>query len=108
MTKKEHIERIREYIKNSDEAVTKAISIIYSRQTNEEKAVECTMNHNGVGFSGLDGRFGTSLGKQLAMGRTLTAKQIAFARKMMVKYARQIYDHVQENGKGPVTQRVSA
>lgn len=98
MTKKEHLERIREYIRTDDLAVIKAIAIIYSRQTEDEKAIECTRNHNGVGFTGPDGHFGTSLGKQIARKGTLSAKQIKYARKMMVKYAKQIYDYVQENG----------
>lgn len=99
MSKAQELDKIRAYIKASDEAVVKAIRIIYSRQTNEEQLLETTSVHNGVGFTGPDGHFGTSLGKQLSRGRTLSAKQIAFARKMMVKYARQIWDHVQENGK---------
>ena len=68
---------------------------IFSMQTASEQAADVTVEHNGVGFSGVDAEIFSSFAKQLLSRRTnnpaarLSAKQEALLLKRMPKYARQ-------------------
>lgn len=68
---------------------------IFSMQTASEQAALVTVEHNGVGFSGVDAEIFSSFAKQLLSRRTgnpaarLSVKQEALLLKRMPKYARQ-------------------
>lgn len=83
-------ETIQELIDSNDRAVAKAVLRIYEAQTREEKHSAMTVESNGVGFSGADAEFGTSLAQQLQSGRTLSPRQLAAARRMIRRYWRQL------------------
>lgn len=83
-------EEIRSLLEKSDKAVQRAIVALYSRQTESEKNSEATVEKNGVGFNGFDAKFFSSLAQQIQSGRNLSAKQIAFARKGIMKYSKQL------------------
>jgi hypothetical protein len=68
---------------------------IYERQTADEQAVGCTKEDNGVGFTGVDAAFATSLVEQVKERHSLSPKQIACVMKMTKKYARQAYESAQ-------------
>jgi hypothetical protein len=68
----------------------RAILAIYNNQTLEEKSNKQTIENNGIGFNGVDSEFGTSLGQRIKAGLHLTSGQLPYARKMMMKYAKQV------------------
>jgi len=63
---------------------------IYENQTADEQASEHTSHDNGVGFTGIDGNFMTSLAKQYQQRGSLSPKQMVFVFKKMPKYAGQL------------------
>jgi hypothetical protein len=67
-----------------------ALLKIFEFQTAEEKIVEHTHDHNGVGFTGIDGEILTSFAKQLKTRNFLSPKQMALLYKKMPKYWKQI------------------
>jgi hypothetical protein len=70
--------------------VSRALVAIYAKQTEEEQITDQTTEHNGVGFSGVDAGFCSSLAKWVISGKALTPKQLTAAYKIMPKYARQL------------------
>ena len=62
---------------------------IYENQTEAEKAIGNTQEFNGIGFSGCDGDFLSSLSIQ-AKRRGLSPKQIKCVHKTIPKYASQL------------------
>jgi hypothetical protein len=83
-------EEIRSLLEKSDKAVQRAIVALYERQTESERNTEATVEKNGVGFNGFDAKFFSSLAQQIQSGRVLSQKQIAFARKGIMKYSKQL------------------
>jgi hypothetical protein len=83
-------EEIRELLEKNDKAVMRGLVVIYSLQTDSERRIEETAEHNGVGFSGTDAKFLSSLAKQVLEKGRLSEKQMLYARKKMLKYAGQL------------------
>jgi hypothetical protein len=83
-------EEIKDLLQKSDKAVMRGLVVIYSLQTEDEKKAEETSEHNGVGFSGVDAKFLSSLAKQVMVKGRLSEKQMLHARKKMMKYAGQL------------------
>lgn len=68
-----------------------ALLRIYANQTASEQAAGMTSQHNGIGFTGFDGRFLSSLAERVQRSdRPLSVKQTAVLHKMMPKYAKQL------------------
>ena len=63
-----------------------ALLRIYEFQTKEEQNVRDTMYHNGVGFTGMDGRILSSLAKQLQDKKYLSDKQMDIIFRKIPKY----------------------
>jgi hypothetical protein len=71
-------------------AVKALVRIYQENQTADEQVSQTTTHDNGIGFSGADAEFLSSLAQaQLKYGR-LTDKQLGFVLKKMPKYARQV------------------
>lgn len=83
-------DQIKTMLQTRDIAVAKGVLAIYAYQTAVEQAAEGTTEDNGVGFNGADAPILSSFAKQLQQGRTLSAKQLAIARRKIVKYAGQL------------------
>jgi hypothetical protein len=81
---------IKGLLQNDDKAVLKGLLRIFSLQTATEQAVEYTKEHNGVGFSGYDAEFLTSLAKGYIQYGRLTEKQMIHLRKKILRYAGQL------------------
>ena len=79
-------------LETNNKAVERAILAIYENQTTTEKRAEKTIEHNKIGFNGVDARFGTYYAKYLLSGKHLTGDHINKARKMVKKYTRQLLD----------------
>lgn len=83
-------EMIREKLLTDPRWLRRAIVAIWQRQTADEQSALTTKYHNGVGFNGRDAGILSSFAEQITRGRTLSAKQVAVARKLMPKYSRQL------------------
>ena len=89
---------IRSLLERSDAAVEKGLLTLYARQTADEQAAGATTHHNGMGFSGFDAEFLSSLAQQIErkqrqgcrLGQCLSARQLACARQKIVRYAGQL------------------
>ncbi|MCI0525954.1 MAG: hypothetical protein L0Y56_00675 [Nitrospira sp.] len=76
-------------------AVERAIIAIYSRQTQEEQVSESTLRLNGIGFSGADARLGSYYARWIQNGKRLSGKHLERARKMTLKYRKQLLEIAQ-------------
>ena len=91
---------VKELLSHNDKAVVRAVSLLYSFQTVEEKCNSVTKESNGKGFSSYDTEFLSSLALQLLKGHSLSKTQIEAARKRIVKYSGQIFDYMVEKYNG--------
>jgi len=82
----------------SDDAVCAALVGMFNRQTSEEQQREATVDLNGVGFSGQDADFMSSLAKGVLKWGHLTARQLPHARRNLKKYAGQIAEIANAEG----------
>ena len=89
ITKKVLYEFIKEKLRTNNVWALKALRRIYQDQTFEERNKRATISHNGIGFTGFDAEFLTSLVKS---DRSFTVKQWSFLRKTISKYWKQIYE----------------
>lgn len=89
-------EEIKGNLLKDDQWVARGVVAIYEYQTADEQRVEDTVESNGVGFNGVDGRIMSSFAKQIIKWnpdkfRTpLSPKQFNIARKKIVKYSGQL------------------
>jgi hypothetical protein len=90
---------IRENLVNSDQWLIRGILAIYRNQTAGEQTSESTIDDNKIGFNGVDAGIMTSFAKQILAWQSqtnprhntpLSEKQIASARKIMLKYSGQL------------------
>lgn len=70
--------------------VYRMLQALYQRQTSTEQEAELTIEHNGVGFNGVDADFLSSVAKNSLKYQGLTEKQAAFVAKRLKKYAKQL------------------
>jgi hypothetical protein len=82
--------QIREFVKtklSTDPVWARhALLKIFEFQTQDEQRAKDTKYHNGVGFTGTDGRILSSLATQLQRRKYLSDKQMALVFKKMPKY----------------------
>jgi hypothetical protein len=83
-------DRIVQLLNTSDRAVERAVVAIYQRQTADEQAASVTCHDNTVGFSGCDAIRGSYWARLIMRGYHLYPDKLAKARKMVVKYRRQL------------------
>ena len=88
--------KIKQLLLRNDEAVKRALIIIYNNQTEDEKSSAETSKDNGIGFTGADAFILTQYAKWLLEKDYLTEKQLNATRKRIVKYTRQILEHMKE------------
>ena len=79
-------------LNTSDKAVCRALVVLHSRQTDDERDSQSTRHTNGRGFSQFDAAFLSSLAEQYERRGSLSPKQIACARKKVVRYAGQLLE----------------
>lgn len=88
-------EYVRALIETNSLAVERALLVLLSRQTEGEQQAEATLGNNKMGFTGCDAKILTSFAKQIKAstypaGRRLSPKQLALARRKLLKYAKQL------------------
>jgi hypothetical protein len=86
--------QIKEFVKrklSTDKVwAQQALLKIFEFQTREEQQAKTTMDYNGVGFTGTDGRILSSLASQFIKKRYLSDKQMNLVFKKMPKYWGQV------------------
>lgn len=87
-TKKAVLEFLKMKLSTDDRWALRALEVIYRRQTEAEKSSGGTIDANGVGFSGTDSEFLSSLAERAPRG--LSPKQMKFVRKIMPRYRKQV------------------
>jgi hypothetical protein len=90
VTKKATLAFVREKLGSDTRWATRALHLVFQAQTAQEQASATTHDDNGVGFSGVDAEFLTSLANQINGGRTLSYKQNTWLLRKMPKYAGQV------------------
>jgi hypothetical protein len=71
-------------------ALKALVRIYQENQTAEEQVAKVTREDNGIGFSGVDAQFASSLAEQYLKQGGLSDKQMGFVFKIMPKYAGQV------------------
>ena len=86
-------------LERSDVAVERGLLRVYALQTIDEREFGVSVHKNGVGFSQYDDEFASSLCRWLleradthTEGKRFTRKQMDSARRLALKYSRQLTD----------------
>lgn len=84
-------ESIQDLLRRSDVAVKRAILALYALQTEDEKINKDAKVRNGVGFTKHDAPFLSDIARKLPLyNMSMTPRQMARARPMVMKYWRQL------------------
>ena len=90
-TKKDTLAFVKSQLATNKVWAVKALVRIYQEnQTSDEQVAQTTSHDNGIGFSGVDAPFLSSLAEQYLRRGNLSDKQMSFVFKKMPKYARQV------------------
>lgn len=90
-TKKDTITFVKSQLATNKLWAVKALVRIYQEnQTSDEQVRKVTTEDNGIGFTGVDAEFLSSLAEQYLRRGSLSDKQMSFVFKKMPKYAGQV------------------
>lgn len=89
-SKKELVDGLKSQIIVNPKKAQNALLEIYKYQTESEQEQGYTSINNGVGFSGVDSEFLSSLAENLIRYKRLSDKQNNYLMKIMPKYASQL------------------
>lgn len=81
---------LKDLIKTNDNALLKAIVLVYDNQTDEEKSKGESIEDNCIGFSKIDAKEMGDIARKLKAGKTLTKGELAKSRNKMQKYWKQL------------------
>ena len=85
---KPEIEQILDHANVHD--IIRALGIVFENQTADEQRIDDTKHHNKTGFSAADAKFGSQLYKKGLSNKTLSPRALAFTRRMLKKYWKQL------------------
>jgi hypothetical protein len=71
-------------------AIKALVRIYQENQTADEQVAKVTSHDNGIGFSGVDANFASSLAEGYLKYGNLSDKQMSFVFKIMPKYSGQV------------------
>lgn len=83
------------------EAVERAIIHIYNRQTSHEQQASYTHVDNQIGFTTSHAKSGSYFARWIKSGNHLSGSHLDKARKMMLRYSRQLLEVAEEKYKSP-------
>ena len=83
-------EEMKNIISKSNKALYNCLRQLYDQQTDEEKNVGNTQEHNGVGFNAYDAPFLSAMIKSLDQYGHLTNGQLEKTRPLLMKYSKQL------------------
>ena len=90
-TQKNTISYVKQMLASNKVWALKALVRIYQEnQTADEQVAKTTSHDNGIGFSGVDAMFASSLAEQYLRRGDLSDKQMGFVHKIMPTYAGQV------------------
>ena len=90
-TQKNTISYVKQMLASNKVWALKALVRIYQEnQTADEQMAKTTSYDNGIGFSGVDAMFASSLAEQYLRRGDLSDKQMGFVFKIIPKYAKQV------------------
>ena len=93
ITKKAMLSFVRGQLATNAVWTVRALVKIYSvNQMPDEKSAGATFHDNGIGFSGKDSQFLSSLAQGAIKYGNLTEKQLAVAFRLIPRYARQVIE----------------
>jgi hypothetical protein len=73
--------------------VTRALLFMYARQTQDEQSSQQTSHSNGIGFTGVDAEFLSSVAQKcIKYKNDISPKQFIYVRKKLVKYSGQLVE----------------
>jgi hypothetical protein len=102
---------IRNFLKtklSTDKAwACRAVVKLYERQTLAEQSAQTTNEENGVGFTGTDAEFLSSIAEKLIKGWNMTEKQMAWIFKKVPKYWRQVWSMIPEEKQIELVKRLT-
>ena len=93
-TKKARIQFVREKLATNEAWALRGLVRIFENQTEDEQAHETVSHNNGIGFTGIDGEFLSSLAKQYQKRGSLSPKQLVHVYKKMPKYSKQLVESI--------------
>ena len=89
--KKNTVSFVKQMLATNKVWALKALVRIYQEnQTADEQVAKTTSHDNGIGFTGVDAQFASSLAEQYLKRGSLSDKQMGFVFKIMPKYAGQV------------------
>ncbi len=89
-SQKDVIQMFKEKLATNKAWTLRALTVIYSNQTADEKVVAETRHYNNIGFTGSDAKILTSFAQQYERKGDLSEKQMNILYKKMPKYAGQL------------------
>ena len=89
-------ETVTNLLLTNNTAVERAILVVYNNQTIDEQSSEDVKYHNGKGFLPMHARRGTYYGNWIKSGKHLSGRHLEIARKMSLKYTRQLLEAIKE------------
>jgi hypothetical protein len=92
LTKKQ----IKEQIAEDDDFVVQCLTVMHSRQTEEEQADKTTKSRNKRGWMSSHAVRGTELALKVLGGETLDEEELAKARTMVASYSKQLAAHFRQ------------
>lgn len=81
---------LKDLLKSNDEALLRAIVLVYENQTDEEKCKGETIEGNNIGFSKIDAKELGEIARKIKAGKELTKGELAKSRNKMQKYWKQL------------------
>ena len=99
VTKKQVAEFIKGKLVSDPIWALHALDVVFKNQTLVEQNAQMTIENNGIGFTGVDATFLSSLHEQKQRYGRLTPRQMGFVHKMMPKYHGQVVQASKEKGK---------
>ena len=88
---------VKTLLQNNNKAVIRALKLLYSFQTVDERWSESAIEANGKGFNSFDSELLSNFAEKLLRGKGLSQKQMEIARKRILKYSGQIFNYMEEN-----------
>jgi len=86
---------VKELLEKNPKAVERALLLIHSRQTVDERNCQDTIVNNGRGFRPCDAPSGSYMAEWVKSGKSLNGKFLEKARNMMKHYTRQLIEEIE-------------
>lgn len=99
VTKKQVAEFVKRKLISDPVWASHALDVVFQNQTRAEQNSHLTIENNGIGFTGVDAEFLSSLYEQKQRYGRLTPRQMGYVHKMIPKYHNQIVQASKEKGK---------